>query len=75
MFGLSRALVLAGVKSVNGVDWYKKGAEIILKKQQNDGSWYSGSKPTDVLETCWNLLFLTKATIPFATDPFQSANK
>ena len=64
MFGLSRALSLAGVKEVDADDWHKIGAEIILAKQQKDGSWFKPGGNKDVLETCWLLLFLKQATVP-----------
>jgi len=64
-FGLGRALVLAGVKSVNGKDWHRIGSEAILAVQQKDGSWYGGAAGSvDVLETCWHLLFLSRASVP-----------
>lgn len=64
-FGLGRALVLAGVARLDGSDWYRQGAEAVLRAQQKDGSWYFGDpEGTDVLETCWHLLFLARATVP-----------
>ena len=64
-FGLSRTLALAGVAVLDGTDWHKAGSEQILQAQQPDGSWYLGDpEGTDVLETCWSLLFLARATVP-----------
>jgi len=63
-FGLGRTMALAGVKTVNGKDWYRIGADVILASQQKDGSWYRGpAGAADVLESCWHLLFLTRATV------------
>jgi len=50
-FGLSRTLALAGVATLDGADSHKVG------------SWYFGEpEGMDVLETCWSLLFLARAT-------------
>ncbi len=69
-FGLSRALALAGVRTVNGQDWWSIGVQAILPAQQSDGSWYfDPAGKVDVLETCWHLLFLTRAAVPAAPLP------
>lgn len=64
-FGLGRTLTLAGIETIDGKDWYRIGAEAILLAQQKDGAWYFGeAADADVLESCWHLLFLARATVP-----------
>jgi hypothetical protein len=59
LYGLERAAVLAGARNIGKHDWYREGAEHLMKIQQRGGCW-GGSLPT----TCFALLFLTKATVP-----------
>jgi hypothetical protein len=42
-------------------DWYRQGAAFLLSSQRDDGSWDDGSE-TPVPNTCFALLFLTRAT-------------
>lgn len=42
-------------------DWYRQGATYLLTSQREDGSWDDGSE-TPVPNTCFALLFLTRAT-------------
>ena len=64
-FGVSRALSWAGIRTVDGADWWRAGATAVLAQQRPDGSWYAGpADAPDVLETCWRLLFLSRATVP-----------
>jgi hypothetical protein len=48
-----------------GKDWYGWGAELILDRQNNDGSWsmggYHGTTPQ--IDTCFALLFLKRANL------------
>ncbi|MBI3271002.1 MAG: hypothetical protein HYZ53_18510 [Planctomycetes bacterium] len=64
-FGAARMLVLAGVRRAYGSDWFREGAAAVLAAQQEDGSWYAGAAAeADVLETCWQLLFLARSVVP-----------
>jgi len=59
LYGLERAAVLAGVRNVGTHDWYREGAEFLMSRQANNGSWQG-----DAVPTCFALLFLTRATVP-----------
>lgn len=59
LYGLERAAVLAGVRNIGTHDWYREGAEFLMARQARDGSWQG-----DAVETCFALLFLTRATTP-----------
>jgi hypothetical protein len=58
---LERVSVIYGLKRIGGKDWYKWGAEVLLKNQNKDGSWRDqhGAVP----DTCFALLFLTQANL------------
>ena len=77
LYGLERACVILGKRYLGAHDWYAEGARLFVDAQENDGSWKpagqlghfgagpGGASPfrTDVLDTCFALLFLKRATI------------
>ncbi len=63
LYGLERAGILAGVIQFGSHDWYRKGAEHILGKQKENGQIGGG-----VVDTCFALLFLRRATVPMRTN-------
>jgi len=69
LYGVERVGDLSGRKEFNGKDWYLRGALLLLERQMGDGKWEdsTGFPPTDVLGTCFALLFLKRATIPVVT--------
>jgi len=74
LYGLERAGVLAGVAWMGEHDWYGEGAEQLLRTQRKTGGWDgeamlrrrgrkgAGAGDGDLLDTCFALLFLKKAT-------------
>jgi hypothetical protein len=72
LYGLERAGVLAGVTWMADHEWYGEGAAFLLRAGSADGSWSaSASGPRnaplpgiegDLMDTCFALLFLKKAT-------------
>jgi len=58
LYGLERAGILAHVRYVGEADWYLDGAELLLAAQAGDGSW----RLRGVVDTCFALLFLKRAT-------------
>ncbi|HEX5136330.1 MAG TPA: prenyltransferase/squalene oxidase repeat-containing protein [Planctomycetota bacterium] len=69
LYGVERVGDLSGRKEFNGKDWYLRGAMLLLDRQEGDGKWSdpTGYPPTDVLGTCFALLFLKRATVPVVT--------
>jgi hypothetical protein len=69
LYGVERVGDLSGRKEFNGKDWYLRGALLLLERQDADGKWTdaTGYPPTDVLGTCFALLFLKRATPPVVT--------
>lgn len=71
LFALERCLTLAGVETVNGLDWHREGALHLLAHQEADGAWrvteggFSSAKPvgaTPPIDTALAVLFLRRAT-------------
>ncbi|MDA1193739.1 MAG: hypothetical protein O2894_00995 [Planctomycetota bacterium] len=77
LYGLERAGVIAGKRYLGDHDWYREGAELLLDAQTESGAWeppdqlggfgagMPGGSPyrTSLLDTCFALLFLKRATI------------
>lgn len=59
LYGIERLTALAGIKEINGIDWYAAGAAHLVATQ-NAGTWrdQSGSAPS----TAFGVMFLGKAT-------------
>lgn len=71
LYGLERAGDLLGLRFFGKHDWYREGAEFLIGAQQAGGSWPGVAKgapnahgETELLRTCFALLFLKRATIP-----------
>ena len=62
LYGLERAGVLTDVTFLGDHDWYREGAEYLVRNQGREGAWpRRGASLTD---TCFALLFLRRATVP-----------
>jgi hypothetical protein len=63
LWSLERVAVLYNLPTIGDKDWYRWGAQILVRNQQSEGNWagglYIGSKTT--LDTCLALLFLKRA--------------
>ncbi len=62
LWTLERMAVLFGAQRLGGKDWYRWGAEILLKNQQSDGSWH-GAYERGGPDTCFALLFLKRTNL------------
>jgi hypothetical protein len=67
LYGIERAAVLTSQRSIGKHDWYREGAEYLIANQSGDGSWDDAKCPGVLNNTCFALLFLTKATVPVGT--------
>lgn len=56
LWGVERMAALLDKDTLFGWDWYREGAEVLLKGQRDDGGWSSSH------ETSYALLFLARAT-------------
>ncbi len=62
LWSLERLCVALGKEDLDGLDWYKAGARVLLKNQNIDGSWtdnHWGGLPS----TCLALLFLHRSNL------------
>jgi A-macroglobulin complement component len=66
LYGLERVGTLGLYEKVSSHWWYKEGAEVILKDQKGNGHWDNKDDiaPSDILDTCYALLFLRRGTAP-----------
>ena len=66
---LERVGDLLRVHLIGGHDWYHEGARYLLDHQVADGRWYDvhTHKPINLLNTCFALLFLEKASLAVVT--------
>src|SRR6185503_16116618 len=72
LYSIERAGRIAGVEELGRKKWYPIGAQFLLKGQKADGSWWTGLEGVqwkaagdiETADTCFAILFLTKATPP-----------
>jgi hypothetical protein len=62
LYGLERSGVLADVEFMGDHDWYREGAEYLVRNQSRSGFW--PSRRSSMTDTCFALLFLRRATVP-----------
>ncbi len=64
LYCLERVGDLKRVNLVAGHPWYEEGAKVLVDQQEPGGSWNRTDthEPHDVLNTCFALLFLNRAT-------------
>jgi predicted RNA-binding Zn-ribbon protein involved in translation (DUF1610 family) len=60
-WSLERVGVIYGIETIEGKDWYKWGAPIIVSQQKADGSWHEAFP--GVTDTCLALLFLKRFNV------------
>jgi hypothetical protein len=70
LYSFERMMDLIDMQRLGTHMWYNEMGQQILNRQAENGHWDTGSthEPRDVLDTCFALLFLkraTKGTIPF----------
>ena len=66
LWGLERVAGLQGIMQLAGHDWYMEGAKVAVREQRTGGFWQDDYSmgPTDLLGTCFALLFLSRSTRP-----------
>ena len=78
LYCLERAGILGNIKRIGGKDWHFEGAEQLIARQLENGSWnhqamaamgggtgqWTDARRNDVPPTCFALLFLQRGTAP-----------
>jgi len=59
LYGVERVGLASGFKYFGQHNWYKLGAERLLRQQLGDGSWPRGNR-SPLVSTCFALLFLVR---------------
>ncbi len=60
LYGLERTGVLTDQRFLGDHDWYREGAEYLVRAQLGSGAW----RGSNLANTCFALLFLRRATTP-----------
>ncbi len=60
LYAFERFATLANLKVIAGVDWYSKTADLILTRQQANGSWTASNG--EIVETSFAVLCLVRST-------------
>lgn len=71
LYGLERVGVLTLCRRLGKHDWYEEGANYLLGAQSGGGSWTAGGE-SPLVNTCFALLFLKRATTPIVQIPEQA---
>jgi hypothetical protein len=65
LHALATACLLTRIDMLDEHDWYLEGAALLLEEQRSAGDWGG------LIETCYALQFLQRATIPLERTPQQ----
>lgn len=63
-YGVERIGMASGTKYFGTSDWFEQGAEHLLSSQQKDGRWTVHGVGTDLTDTCFAVLFLSRGRAP-----------
>jgi hypothetical protein len=70
LYGVERACILTRTRAFNDFDWYREGADILVRSQKESGAWgdnaargvTTGLGYGEAVDTSFALLFLKRAT-------------
>jgi hypothetical protein len=65
LWSVERVAVALGLSRIGHVDWYNRGASVLLQTQQAEGAWRSGRGPgpSEISDTAFALLFLRRSNL------------
>jgi hypothetical protein len=72
LYGMERVGVLTLCRMLGKHDWYEEGANYLLGAQSGNGSWSVNTGESPLVNTCFALLFLKRATTPIVELPEQA---
>ncbi|HET6201475.1 MAG TPA: hypothetical protein VFI25_01590 [Planctomycetota bacterium] len=64
LYALERAGILTESRYIGTHDWYREGAEFLVRAQRADGSWPGQGWSPEIPDTSFALLFLRRSTFP-----------
>ncbi|KAF0241350.1 MAG: prenyltransferase/squalene [Planctomycetota bacterium] len=66
LYGVERLGTLGNFEKIGAHAWYVDGAKLLVAKQAAGGEWntHTEIEPCDIIDTCFALLFLKRATVP-----------
>lgn len=67
LWGVSRIGAASGRKHLGHIDWFREGAEWMLQRQREDGSFGNGELP----DTCFAIIFLSRGLAPVMMSKLQ----
>jgi len=59
LYAVERCGLLSGQRYFGKHDWFREGAEFLIRTQRADGTWNG-----DLVDTCFALLFLARGNLP-----------
>ena len=72
LYAVERVGVNSGLKYFGRNDWYQKGSDYLIRRQNKDGSWKAGSSYFGALpDTCFGILFLARGRAPLLMNKLQ----
>jgi hypothetical protein len=75
LYGLERAGRLAGIRFFGQHDWYRLGAEELVKSQDRLSGFWRGESENPIVSTSFALLFLAKGRAPVLVNKLRHGPK
>jgi hypothetical protein len=63
LWSLERVAAVYGLETIGSQEWYPWTAELLVRRQRDDGSWWANGTP-DAVPTCFALLILRRSNLP-----------
>src|SRR5262249_7318120 len=75
LYGLERAGRLTGQRFFGNHDWYREGADELIRRQDFDGFWTGFAQENHTVATSFALLFLAKGRAPVLINKLRHSPK
>lgn len=69
LYGCERAGAISGNPQIGEINWYEKGADFLVKRQERDGRWDLAANYSAEADTSFAILFLSRATATLVPRP------
>ncbi|MEO6434784.1 MAG: DUF4159 domain-containing protein [Tepidisphaeraceae bacterium] len=76
LYSIERIGAASGLKHFGAIDWYEKGADWLVRSQQDDGSWSADERDIipQISDTSFAVLFLSRGRSPLVMSKLQYTN-